>query len=66
VPPLRVHVPSVAFPFFKVTVPVAAEGETDAVSVTLEPTIAFVTDEARVVVVGEVIAMLPAAEVLAR
>jgi hypothetical protein len=56
----------VAFPFFKVTVPVAAEGETDAVSVTLEPTIAFVTDEARVVVVGEVIAMLPAAEVLAR
>jgi hypothetical protein len=37
VPPLRVHVPSVVVPLLKVTVPVAVEGETVAVSVALAP-----------------------------
>jgi hypothetical protein len=66
VPPLRVHVPSVVVPLLKVTVPVAAEGETVAVSVTLVPTGALVTEEASAVVVGEVMATVLAAEVLVR
>jgi hypothetical protein len=52
VPPLRVHVPSVVVPFLKVTVPVAAEGDTLAVSVTLPPTAALVAEEDSVVVVA--------------
>ena len=48
----------------KVTVPVAADGETFAVSVTLLPTGALAAEEVIVVVVGDVIATLAAAEVL--
>jgi hypothetical protein len=65
VPLLRVHVPSVVVPFLKVTVPVAAEGDTVAVSVTLPPTDAVVAEEDSVVVVADVTATLTAAEVLA-
>jgi hypothetical protein len=49
----------------KVTVPVAAEGETVAVSVTLLPTTAVVTEEESVVVVAEVTTTLAAADALA-
>jgi hypothetical protein len=52
VPPLRVHDPSVVVPLLKVTVPVAAEGVTVAVSVTLLPTGALVVEADRVVVVA--------------
>jgi hypothetical protein len=51
----------------KVTVPVAAEGETVAVSVTLAPTVGVVVDTASAVVVAvrdEVTVMLTALEVL--
>jgi hypothetical protein len=49
-----VHVPSKVVPFLKVTVPVAAEGETVAVSVTLLPTGALVGEADSVVVVAVV------------
>jgi len=49
----------------KVTLPVAAEGETVAVSITLLPTVALVTEEDSVVVVADVTATFAGAEVLA-
>jgi hypothetical protein len=55
----------VVVPLLKVTVPVAAEGETVAVSVTLLPTTAVVTEEESVVVVAEVTTTLAAADALA-
>jgi uncharacterized membrane protein len=42
----------------KVTAPVAAEGETVAVSVTLAPTVGVVVDAASVVVVAVLVAAL--------
>jgi hypothetical protein len=54
VPPLREHVPSAVVPFLKVTVPVAAEGVTVAVSVTLAPTGALVGEADSLVVVAVV------------
>ena len=65
VPEARVHVPSVVAPFLKVTVPVAAEGETVAVSVSVLPTAVLAAEAASVVVVAEVMVTLTAAEVLA-
>ena len=51
VPAVRVEVPSVAEPSVKVTVPVAVEGVTVAVSVTFWPKVEGFTDEASDVVV---------------
>jgi len=47
-PLLMVPVPSVVLPSLKVTVPVAAEGETVAVKVTEEPNVDGFADEASV------------------
>src|SRR6516164_6143206 len=51
-PPVRVPVPSVTAPSLNVTVPVAADGKTVAVQVTLWPTWDGFSDEARAVVVS--------------
>jgi hypothetical protein len=51
-PALSVPVPSEVAPDMKVTVPVAAEGATVAVSVTLAPTFGVVVEADSVVVVG--------------
>jgi hypothetical protein len=51
-PELSVPVPSEVVPSRKVTVPVAVEGETVAVSVTLVPVATEVAEEVSVVVVG--------------
>jgi hypothetical protein len=64
VPPLRVHVPSTVVPLLNVIVPVAAEGDTVAVNVTLLPTVALVVEAESAVVVAEVMSTLVAAEVL--
>jgi hypothetical protein len=50
-PPLSVPVPSVVLPSLKVTVPVAAEGETVAVKVTEEPNVDGFAEEASATVV---------------
>jgi hypothetical protein len=50
-PRLRLIVPSVADPLLKVTLPVAVEGETFAVSVTLAPNTDGFAEEAKAVVV---------------
>jgi hypothetical protein len=50
-PELNVPVPSEVVPDMKVTVPVAAEGATVAVSVTLAPAAGVVVDAVSVVVV---------------
>ena len=66
-PALNVPVPSEVVPDMNVTVPVAAEGETVAVNVTLAPTVGVVVDAASVVVVGVVdveTVMLTALDVL--
>jgi hypothetical protein len=55
-PPLRVPVPSVVAPFLKVTVPFGAgpvDGVTVAVNLTDCPEVDGLTEEVRVVVVGE-------------
>jgi hypothetical protein len=57
-PALKVPVPSEVVPEKKVTVPVAAEGETMAVSVTLAPTAGVVVDAASAVVVAVLVAVL--------
>ena len=54
-PELSVPVPSEVVPDMKVTVPVAAVGETVAVSVTLAPTFGVVVDAVRAVVVAVVL-----------
>ena len=67
-PELRVPAPSVVAPDMKVTVPVAAEGETVAVSVTLAPTVGAVFDTVSAVVVAVLVddtVMLTGLEVLA-
>jgi hypothetical protein len=46
----------------KVTVPVAVEGETVAVSVTLAPTVGVVVDAASLVVVAVLVAVLTVTE----
>ena len=51
-PALNVPVPSAVAPDMKVTVPVAAVGETVAVSVTLAPTLGVVVDAVSTVVVA--------------
>jgi hypothetical protein len=51
IPLLRVPVPNVVLPSLKVTVPVAAEGETVAVKVTETPAADGFDDEVRVTVV---------------
>jgi hypothetical protein len=51
-PELSVPIPSEVVPEKKVTVPVAAEGATVAVSVTLAPTVGVVVDAVSVVVVA--------------
>jgi hypothetical protein len=51
-PALSVPVPSEVAPDMKVTVPVAADGETVAVKVTLAPTFGVVVEAVSVVVVG--------------
>jgi len=51
IPLLRVPVPNVVLPSLKVTVPVAAEGETVAVKATVTPDADGFDDEATVVVV---------------
>ena len=51
IPLLRVPVPNVVLPSLKVTVPVAAEGETVAVKVTVTPDADGFDDEVRVTVV---------------
>jgi hypothetical protein len=51
VPELRVAAPSDVVPSKNVTVPVAAEGETVAVSVTAAPSTGFAVEAARVIVV---------------
>ena len=50
-PPLIVPVPRVVLPSLKVTVPVAAEGETVAVSVTDEPYVDGFAEDASVTAV---------------
>lgn len=60
VPEARVPVPIELDPLLKVTVPVAAEGETVAVSVTAAPTAGVEVDAVSVVVVG-VVPPLPVA-----
>jgi hypothetical protein len=57
-PELNVPVPSDVVPERKVTVPVAAEGETVAVSVTFAPTVGVVVDAVSVVVVAVLVAAL--------
>ena len=57
-PELSVPVPSEGVPEKKVTVPVAADGETVAVSVTLAPTVGVVVDAASVVVVAVLVPAL--------
>ena len=54
-PELNVPVPSKVVPDMKVTVPVAAEGATVAVSVTLAPTAGVVVEAVSVVVVAVVL-----------
>ena len=54
-PALSVPVPSEVVPDLKVTVPVAAEGATVAVSVTLAPTAGVVVEAVSVVVVAVVL-----------
>ena len=66
-PELNVPVPSEVVPSRKVTVPVAVEGETVAVSVTVAPVATDVGDAVNAVVVAvsvEVTVMLTAGEVL--
>ena len=66
-PELSVPVPIEVVPSMKVTVPVAVEGETVAVSVTVAPVAMDVAEEVSAVVVAvfvEVTVMLTAAEVL--
>jgi hypothetical protein len=66
-PELSVPVPSEVVPSRKVTVPVAVEGETVAVSVTLVPVATDVAEDVSVVVVAVsvvVTVMLTALEVL--
>lgn len=66
-PELKVPVPSEVVPDMKVTVPVAVDGATVAVNVTLAPTAGVVVDAARTVVVAvlvEVTVMLTALDVL--
>ena len=66
-PELSVPVPSEVVPSRKVTVPVAVEGETVAVSVTLVPVDTDVAEDVRAVVVAvsvEVTVMLTTGEVL--
>ena len=57
-PELSVPVPSEVVPDMKVTVPVAAEGATVAVSVTLAPTAGVVVDTASAVVVAVLVEAL--------
>jgi hypothetical protein len=57
-PELNVPVPSAVAPEKKVTVPVAADGATVAVSVTLAPTVGVVVDTASLVVVAVSVAVL--------
>jgi len=66
-PELSVPVPSEVAPEKNVTVPVAVEGATVAVSITLAPTAGVVLDTARAVVVAvlvEVTVMVTALDVL--
>ena len=66
-PEVNVPVPSEVVPEKKVTVPVAVEGATVAVSVTLAPTAGVVVDTARAVVVAVLVeptVMLTALDVL--
>jgi hypothetical protein len=66
-PELKVPVPSEVVPDMKVTVPVAVDGATVAVNVTLAPTAGVAVDAARTVVVAvlvEVTVMLTALDVL--
>ena len=66
-PELNVPVPSEVVPDMKVTVPVAVEGETVAVNVTLAPTTGVVVDAASAVVVAvlvEVTVILTALDAL--
>ena len=66
-PEVNVPVPSEVVPEKKVTVPVAVEGETVAVKVTLAPTAGVVVDTASAVVVAvlvEVTVMPTALDVL--
>jgi len=57
-PELSVPVPSEVVPEKKVTVPVAAEGETVAINVTLAPTAGVVVDAASTAVVAVLVAAL--------
>jgi hypothetical protein len=57
-PELSVPVPSAVVPSSNVTVPVAADGETVAVSVTLAPSATDVADAVRVVVVAVVVSVV--------
>jgi hypothetical protein len=61
-PELRLPVPSEVVPEKKVTVPVAAEGATVAVNVTLAPTVGVVVDAASAVVVGVLVGVLTTIE----
>jgi RecJ-like exonuclease len=61
-PELNVPVPSEVVPDKNVTVPVAVDGETVAVNVTLAPTVGVVVDEVSVVVVAVLVAALTVTE----
>ena len=61
-PELNVPVPSEVVPDMKVTVPVAVEGETVAVNVTLAPTAGVVVDTASAVVVAVLVPVLTVME----
>jgi hypothetical protein len=61
-PELSVPVPSEVVPEKKVTVPVAADGATVAVSVTLAPTVGVVVDAASAVVVAVLVPALTVIE----
>jgi hypothetical protein len=61
-PEFSVPVPSEVVPEKNVTVPVAVDGATVAVNVTLAPTVGVVVDAASVVVVAVLVAVLTVIE----